>query len=195
MHYTIKSASASDLMTDCLIVPIWADKQLSKSAQEIDQISGGYVSQWLTEGDMEGNPNQILMLYKVPQIKASRVLLIGCGEINKFNPTLFQQIISTSLKYVGLTGAKNCAAYMLEFVLPFDQYWQYRQAIIYAEQAFYRYDSYKSEKEPFPKALQTVDFITHAPIEAARAKTAHDQGIAIADSVKLVSDLANTPCN
>lgn len=195
MYYTIKSIPPSDIDTDCLILPIWANQELSASAGALDALSQGYITQWINSGDMDGALGRTLMLYQAPHLNARRVLLIGCGDKLKFTPTQFQQVITSAFKYVGLTGAKQCAAFLVDFNLDFDKYWQYRQAILSTEQTFYQFNQYKTTKEPFPKALAEVTFLSDTPINEALAQQAKAQALAIADSINLACTLANTPAN
>ena len=54
MEYTIETASLDTLHSDCLIVGVYLNKELSTAAQTIDQNTQGLISQLLNRGDISG---------------------------------------------------------------------------------------------------------------------------------------------
>src|SRR3569623_1442560 len=77
MDFTVKSGSPEKQRTPCVVVGIYEGRRLTSAAEKIDAAAGGYLSDLLRRGDIEGKVGQTLLLYKVPAVLAARVLLIG----------------------------------------------------------------------------------------------------------------------
>src|SRR3569832_1192811 len=80
MEFTVKSGSPEKQRTPCVVVGIYEGRRLTSAAEKIDDAAGGYLSDLLRRGDIEGKVGHTLLLYKVPEVLAERVLLIGCGR-------------------------------------------------------------------------------------------------------------------
>src|SRR4029077_15733492 len=63
----------------CIVVGVFESRKLTPSAALLDEVSGGYLSEILKKGDLEGKLGQTLMLQSPPNLLAERVLLVGCG--------------------------------------------------------------------------------------------------------------------
>src|SRR5271170_6318287 len=80
MEFTIKSGSPEKQRSACVVVGVFDNRKPSLSAELIDRASGGYVSEIIRRGDMEGKLGSTLLLHNVRGTLADRVLLIGLGK-------------------------------------------------------------------------------------------------------------------
>ncbi len=80
MEFSVKNGSVEKQRTACLVVGVFEPRRLSASAEQLDNISAGYISALLRRGDIEGKVGQTLLLHHVPNIPADRILLVGCGK-------------------------------------------------------------------------------------------------------------------
>lgn len=191
MHYTIKTGISPTQTTDCLILPVWENMALTGAAQTIDQATGGILTNWIKTGDFSGKIAEIGLLYQQASLAASRILLVGCGNPKKFTPTQFQQVCATVARTLAQLDVKTCQAYLLDF--PFKPAaWQLYHAILMLEQTFYRFDLFKSKKEPALK-LQTVEFGILQ--QAADLQPTLERAQVVARAVKQTRDLGNLPAN
>ena len=85
IEFSIKTDNAEKQRTDCVIVGVYESQKLSKTAQDIDTASTGYISNILKRGDMDGKLETALMLHNVPGTKSERVLLVGLGKKEEFS--------------------------------------------------------------------------------------------------------------
>ena len=79
MKYQANSTALSQ-STDCLIIGIYENNELTKSFNEIDQITKGYLSQLAQSQDLSGKIGQATLLHSLPNLAAKRVLVAGCGK-------------------------------------------------------------------------------------------------------------------
>ncbi len=191
IHYITQAGPASQQTTDCLVLPYWENATPTPSFQALDQASQGHVGQWVKTEDFTGKTGQTLLLRDVPGVTAPRILLVGCGEPNKFTPTQFYQAVTLTINTVRCMAITHCCAYLLEFALRTVE-WQLYHAILACDHTLYRFDRFKSQKDPDIK-LQTFSFgLTQASADFT-AVIARAQ--AIARAVKLTRDLGNLPSN
>src|SRR3569832_733229 len=97
MDFTVKSGSPEKHRTPCVVVGIYEGRRLTSAAEKIDDAAGGYLSDLLRRGDIEGKVGQTLLLYKVPEVLAERVLLIGCGREGELGDGQFRKIIAKAV--------------------------------------------------------------------------------------------------
>ena len=92
MRYLTLSDQLQRVQSSCIVVGIHSGLKLSESAAKLNQISNGTLKKILSKGDLSEDIGDTLLLYGLPNIKAERILLIGCGEIAKLKADSFQKI-------------------------------------------------------------------------------------------------------
>ena len=65
MEFTIKSGSPEKQRSACVVVGVFDNRKPSLSADLIDRASGGYISEIIRRGDMEGKLGAMLLLHNV----------------------------------------------------------------------------------------------------------------------------------
>ncbi len=80
MQFDLFTKGLAQLHVDCLVVGIHEDGELADSARIIDRASDGALARLLARGDFAGRAGESLLLPGLPQLKATRVLLVGQGH-------------------------------------------------------------------------------------------------------------------
>ena len=109
MKYQANSTALSQ-STDCLIIGIYENNELTKSFNEIDQITQGYLSQLAQSQDLSGKIGQATLLHSLPNLATKRVLVAGCGKKGETTERQFKQIIqrvTQTLKELNIQQAVN----------------------------------------------------------------------------------------
>ncbi|MBS7204591.1 MAG: leucyl aminopeptidase, partial [Haemophilus parainfluenzae] len=109
MKYQANSTAFSQ-STDCLIIGIYENNELTKSFNEIDQITQGYLSQLAQSQDLSGKIGQTTLLHSLPNLATKRVLVAGCGKKGEMTERQFKQIIqrvTQTLKELKIQQAVN----------------------------------------------------------------------------------------
>ena len=83
MDFEIVNGSVVSLETECLVIGIEADAQLSPSAAAVDQASHGFISALTAAGDIKGKTAETLLLQKIDGVTAKRILLVGLGKADE----------------------------------------------------------------------------------------------------------------
>ena len=191
-----KNNSPASDHQDCLILPVFSQDKapfLGEAAKLLDQASGNQLSTILQNGDFKGELEKTLLLYDIKNCSASRVLLMGCGDSDKFDIAALNkatQAACTRLK----DSAINSANIYLPENSSINNANTIQQTIIAFADNFYELQTYKSKKDDKPK-LKTLLISTTQAWADDDAQTALKNGQAIASGMKVSRDLANHPGN
>ncbi len=199
MQYMLTSTVAAQEVSDCLIVGIIGNMELSRAAEALDQASQGYIRHQLAQGDLVGELGKSVLLYSVPGITAKRVLLVYCGEEKNIKLPVFRKIVSCVAARIKLMQLNRVCDYLCyESACGSDFYARIRQTVELTEDFFYTFDQFKTQKADKPYYAAPKEFaFFHLldPTEILQAETVIDQAVAITAGIHLAKDLANLPAN
>ncbi|MBI3771111.1 MAG: leucyl aminopeptidase [Gammaproteobacteria bacterium] len=196
MEFTAKSGHPEKQRTACLVVGVFEPRRLSPAAEKLDEASGGFISNLLRRGDLEGKLGQILFLHNVPNTLCDRVLLVGCGKERDLHDTQYRKIIATAANTLNESGAMEAVCCLTEIhVKGRDGHWNIRQAVEAFEDALYTFDQFKSKKDAARRPLRKVVLSVGSRRDLPDGERAVAEGYAIAQGVKLTKDLGNLPAN
>jgi len=172
MKYLSRFADFAAVKTPCLVIGIYEGRRTDASFDKLDEASSGQLRKILSKGDIQGKIGDNLLLYAVPGIAASRILLLGLGKKKEFGPRLLSQAISLVAPQLEQANMGQAALILPETD---DYYGMVREALLAFEGAVYRF--------------------THDRRHLRRMEKACVQGQAIATGSALARDLANLPGN
>lgn len=195
MKLSIKTTDIQKQEKSCVIVGIFEEGTLTKSAEKLDQISQHYLRHLIERGQFQGKLGRTLSLYHLPHTQFEHILLVGCGKSNMLSTSIFRKIMESAIKALSYSKINEATCYLTD--LPLKGHSLASKIKHITEAAFdgiYRFDHFKSVKEP-PLLLESL--IIHIPDEREKnaCEIALKQGLAIAEGVTLTKDLANMPSN
>jgi len=192
MQYFVTTESVTTHQSDCIVVAIFEQGELSPTAAKIDEQSNGYIKKVLDRGDISGKAGQTLLLQDIANIKSTRALLIGMGKKDKTTENDFNSAISAMTKTLNSSGAESATSYLAEITLNTrTESWKIRQTVITAESTLYNYTETKSSIKPVEKPLTQLRFFSQNDDADLASKT----GQAIAEGMNLARELGNLPGN
>src|SRR3569832_1466690 len=196
MDFTVKSGSPEKHRTPCVVVGIYEGRRLTSAAEKIDDAAGGYLSDLLRRGDIEGKVGQTLLLYKVPEVLAERVLLIGCGREGELGDGQFRKIVAKATSLLNELGVGEAMSCLIELVVSLrDTRWKTRQHVDAGEDALYRFEQLKSKKDEAGRPLRKCTLLVGERGDVAETEEAVRIAKAVAEGIKLTKDLGNLPPN
>ncbi|GAC1318622.1 MAG: leucyl aminopeptidase [Collimonas sp.] len=207
MDFSIKTIDAktsiASLKAGCITVGIYENKKLSPQAQALDKT--GEITAALKSGDISGKPGSTLLLRKVAGVAAERVLLIGLGTDGELSDKVMSMAALCVARVLSTLGGNDAL-----LALPFDAVakqtqqtqqtperdlaWAIRNSILVLRENSYRSDTLKSKKETTLSGVRKIAFLV-ATAQAAVAKEAVAQGLALANGIDLTKELGNLPGN
>ncbi|MCP3699479.1 MAG: leucyl aminopeptidase [Aliivibrio sp.] len=196
MEFSVKSGSPEKQRSACIVVGVFEPRRLSPIAEQLDKISGGYISSLLRRGDLEGKPGQMLLLHQVPNILSERVLLVGCGKERELGERQYKDIIKKTISTLNETGSMEAVCFLTELhVKGRDTYWKVRQAVESTKDSLYTFNQFKSNKPETRRPLRKLVFNVPTRRELNLGEKAINHGLSIASGVKASKDLGNMPPN
>ena len=196
MKYSVKPGDPAAVRTQCLVVGVYAPRQLSQAATAVDTASGGLLSRMLRQGDIDTEAAKTQMLYDVPGVAARRVLLLGLGNAKELTPRGYAKAVEAAARVVDASRATEAVFALPEpFADKSAVYAAARDLVLAAEQAVYRFEQCKSDVEPAKYPLQRISVSLSDGRQKTVVERALTHGIAMADGIRLAKDLANLPGN
>lgn len=193
MDYSIESLSLDKLQSDCLLVGIYENQQLSPAATAIDSLCDGLISKLIARGDIKGKTAETLLINNLPLGNIQRLILVGFGEHGKLTRKQFRKAVASAGKVLRDSKIKSATAALLDIDLAnVDAQWLARQIVEVVNDGLYQYTRTKQCDETV--ALQRLSIICNSANQAL-AETGLQQGIAIAEGMALTKQLADLPGN
>lgn len=197
MKFTLDSADINKQYADCIIIGIYEKGELTPTAKQFDKLSKGHLSKLCKQNDFQGKLAQTMLLYHIPGTHASRVLLVGCGSNTPLNPGNYRKIIAASITAInkGTAHITHAASFLTELeVEKYSLPWKIKQATLVSGNASYRFDQFKSKKEP-EYALKEITLYVPQTSALAECKKAIQEAICTLNGVEFTKNLANLPSN
>jgi len=194
MKYTLNSNNnpVTDNQ-DCVVVCVFSDEKklvLSDAALLLDKASNGTIKSILDQGDFKADVAESLTLYNITGIKASRILLVGCGKQQDYSTKVVNKVSQAACKAIQKTSIESISSYLTETTLKNQRHAAITQTVIAFADSLYQLQDYKSKKEDETSLKQI-----HIHGETKQDQNALNQGVAIAEGMQLTRDLANHPGN
>ncbi len=200
MQYTLNnSVSAANNQDDCIVIPVFNTNdsaELHLASKNIDKVCSGKISKFIETGDFKGTLEETHIFYDLDGVKASRVMLVGCGEENKFDIVNINKATKAAAKALDSSTLSSVSLYLAD---AFDQktvQGAVTQMVIAFADNEYQLLDYKSEKKD-PSKLDKVNiaFTKTSKKITEKAEQGIQHGSSIAKGMKLSRDLANHPGN
>jgi len=194
MEISVKNVNLETVKSPCLVVGVNEKRKLTGSAQQLDDLSGGFISRILRRGDISGATGDELMLHNVPNLKAERVLLVGCGKASELSHQRFSTILSNVASSLSKANIKNAVISLADLDnKALSQTLQVRLATEALHQSSYYFSELKDKPSSFTKA--TLHFADKRAAAMKKAKLAVQIGNAIGLGRNTARDLGNLPGN
>ena len=172
------------------------NRKPSLSAELVDRASGGYISEIIRRGDMEGKLGSTLLLHNVRGTLADRVLLVGLGKERDFREREFRAAMRAAVRLLNETGSYEAVIYLTEEkVKRREVAWRVEHAVVVAMDAVYRFDELKSQPAEVRRPLRKLTLSVPQRSDLTDGESAAARGLAIAHGMDLSRDLGNLPGN
>jgi leucyl aminopeptidase len=195
MEFAIHGESLEKQSTGCIVVGVYEGGKLSPSAMQLDALSDLALSEAVRRGDHEGELGTLLLLPRIANVVAERILLVGLGPELEFCESSYHTALSVATQALGTTGATEAVFCLHELpVNGRDESWKIEQAVLGITDNLYRFDKLKSK----PKQKRVLEKLTLHVVDSSvvsAAEAAIQRGRAIAEGITLAKDLGNLPGN
>ncbi|MFN2646398.1 MAG: leucyl aminopeptidase [Burkholderiales bacterium] len=191
MEFSIRALSPEAAKAGCVVLGVYAEKELTAAARRVDERSRGALKAALP--DLSGKAGSSVLLRGLANVAAERVLLVGLGPKKEFGESAYRESLRGAANTLRELGAKDAALFLVDGKVngrPLS--WNVRQAVLSAREAFYRFDEMKSQKKSPAPALAQVTLPLSPNGELERTLS---EAEATADGADLARTLGNLPSN
>lgn len=196
MQFGTRLGHPEKTRTQCVIVGVFENNQLSDSARVLDKASSGAIRKVLSRGDMKGKTGETVLLHDVDGINAQRILLVGLGNAETSDTPQYIKALDSAIGVLKGTPAKNALCCLLEGEAGGkDLYWKARRIVERFEEGVYRFVDMKGKPPETTTSLETIDVFIPSKDEQDTVAAGLDDGMAVALGIKTAKDLGNTPGN
>lgn len=193
MQFNVKSNQPETLKVSTRVIAVGKGSKLNATASVLDKLTHGAIKNVIKRGDFKGNLGQTFLLHTGDQLKAERVLLVGCGD-KPLTDNQYRKWVVASFNVLKQLGGNDALFTISDIdVKNRDVYSKARLLVETLEVSGYCFDEYKSKKvEPYnlSKLTLCVDKKDTKLVERAV-----NESQAIASGMALTRDLGNTPAN
>jgi len=196
MEFVVNVESIATQRTGCVVAGVYEGGKLSPSATELDTVSGRTLSDVLERGDLEGDLGATLLLTRIPNVAAERVLLVGLGAEQEFSESSYHTALGATTSVLRTTGAADATLCLDEVSISGrDSEWKIEQAVLAVMDGLYRFDKLKSAPPRGRRALAKISLHLSDRATARAAGIAIERAMAIAQGITFAKDLGNLPAN
>ena len=191
MKFTLDTTLATGLETACLVIGAFENAPLHGSAKLVDQACAGALQRLIKSGDISTHWKETTLLHGLNGVNAERILVLGCGEIEKFNKVRYDSVCSSAGAFLRDHAATSAHICLNEIeVSHTTDYWRLRQAAVNLGRANYRYTATKAPKDDDNQPLISASFNAGADMQAAL-----NEATGIAKGYLRSMELGNLPPN
>ena len=196
MEYGTKAGNPVKTRTQCIVVGVYENNQLSDSAALLDKASRGHIRKVLNRGDIQGKTNQTLLLHDVPNVNSPRVLLVGLGSLGTADPQRFISTMRTTIARIKQISAKNTLCCLLETKAGEKGLaWKTSRMIEQFEDGLYSYNQMKGKPPESNQTIEVLDFQLADKNDQSEVAAAIARATALTTGIAAAKDVANTPAN
>ena len=192
MQITLDTKPFATLDTDALVTYVFEESDFTQVAlAELDKLTGGMLTRLSKNGELTGKTLETTLLHAPANFKAARLLLVGAGKRENFNPATLRKVAGAALRYL-----KSRAVHKVVFLVrEGDATEEAAQAVTESAIASdFETDKYKTEKKN-DKFIETFTIAGFGDAEKSAGEKGLARGRVIGESQNFARDLVNEPSN
>jgi len=195
METIVKTTSVEKEAADCVIVGIFKPKRLSDSANKLDKLYKGAISNACKRGVAGSGLGQVSTIQNSTRSKHHCIIVVGCGEQDKFTASAYLRALSAAITEVKRNKSSNIINCLNELdVTDSNTMTKVQLAVTAFESSLYVY----SETKPSAKSktnLRRQKFLASNKSANSDMRDGAEIGQAIANGMNLAKEMGNLPGN
>ena len=108
MKFNLTTQTATQIKTDCLVLPILAKGNLNAAEKSIDIAENNLITRIKNNNDIGERVGQYILLPVTEGIAAKRLLLVNIGKNKKLSLAAYQQLIKAIFLAVRSSSSQDC---------------------------------------------------------------------------------------
>ncbi len=192
LNFSVTQQAPEVASAACIVVGVFDERELSAAAARVDQASGGALMRLIESGDLGSKLGATQVLFGLPGVAAARVLVVGLGEIKKFDAARYARASSDAARALKALPIDGAVSFLSEVDVPGkDAAWKLRTAALATDAQVYKYTATFKPREK----SKTPELAALTLAGAQDDANGLVQATAIAKGVRFARELGNLPPN
>ena len=183
----------AEAQVDAIIVNLFEGvKEPGGATGAVDRQIGGLISRLIENGELKGELNETAVIHLASGTPYRKVVVVGLGKSEEFNPERVRQVTATSVKAAAKGNVRTIATVVHGAGIGGLDVAAAAQSV--AEGAIlgrYSFDAFKSKRDERPDVELEILELDEAKIEIIQE--AVERGTILAESTNWARDLTNMP--
>ena len=192
MQITLETKPFAAQETDALVTYVFEESDLTQGRlAELDKLTGAMLTRLSKSGELTGKSLETTLLHAPAGFKAARLLLVGAGKREQFNPATLRKVAGAALRYLKSRGVHKVVFLVREGDATEDIAQAVTESAIVAD---FETDKYKTDKKN-DKFIESFAIAGYGDAEKAAGEKGIARGRIIGDAQNFTRDLVNEPSN
>ena len=179
-----------DVEADALVVTVYEGEKADDGAlKEIDERTGGVISEILGTDEMRGKQNDTFYVYRPGKIRAERLLLVGAGKREDFSLNTVRKVAGAAARFLRGKGARSMAVLRRSQL---DIGNSAQAAVEGVLLGLFEPDMYKTENKE-ERRIDELILVAATPGSEDALAQGVERGRIIGEAVNLARELSNEP--
>jgi leucyl aminopeptidase len=180
----------ADVDADALVVTVYEGEKADEGAlKELDERTGGIVSEMLGSDEMRGKQGDTVYVYRPGKIKARRLVLVGAGKREDFSFDTVRKVTGAAARFLRSKGARSMAILRRSQL---DVEASAQAAVEGALLGLFEPDMYKTESKEERRIDELILVAASPTLNDALARGV-ERGRIVGEAVNLARELSNEP--
>ncbi len=192
MQITLDSKPFSTLEADALVTYVFDESDpVQGRVAELDKLAGGLIARLSKSGEVTGKNLELTLVHAPAGLKTARLLLVGTGKREQFNPGTLRKVAGAALRYLKTRSVHKVAFLLREGDLNENTAQAVVEGVVAAD---FETDKWKTDKKN-DKFIETFTITGFGDAEKTLLEKGVARGRTIGESVNFARDLVNEPSN
>ena len=192
MQITLETKPFAAMETEALVTYAFDDNEGPQGrAAELDQLMGGLLAKLNKGGELTGKSLETTLIHNPAGLKAARLLVIGAGKREQFNPATLRKVAAVALRYLKSRSVHNFVFAVREGSASEANAQAIVEGLLTAD---FETDKYKTDKKK-DKFIDAVTIAGYGEAEKNAGERGITRGRIIGEAQNFARDLVNEPSN
>lgn len=192
MNIRLIKSNWQNIECDALIVPMFEDEDIGRDfPAALDEKLNGLLSELKSTEEWKSKAGQLTVLYRPNQLKTARLILLGAGKKESYDPQSIRNLIMQAVRKVKGYHLKRVSVYRRSQV---DPSLAAQAAVEGVLLATCDTDDYKTQDKS-KNFIEEILFATDQDVDTSKVEKAMKRGEILAQATNLARRLVNEPGN
>ena len=192
MQIILDTKPFAALESDALVTYLFEESDpVQGRIAELDKLTGGLIARLNKSGELTGKNLEFTLVHAPAGLKTVRLLLVGAGKREQFNPGTLRKVAGAALRYLKSRSVHKVAFLLRENDLTENAAQAVTEGVVAAD---FESDKYKTDKKA-DKFIETFTIAGFSDAQKAAAEKGIAKGQTIGDAQNFTRDLVNEPSN